>query len=130
MGRRLGMPSAEFRLLQQVWRHTGISAKDKYRIYAACVVSRLLYGLQTAWLVKAARARLDGFHAKCVRQILGIAPSYWSRISNEAVMQQMQAPKLTKLLLQQQLNVFWAAGQKLRLVPCEAAGLCQWRPNA
>ena len=106
LGRRLGMASAEFCLLQQVWRHTRISAKDKHRIYAACVVSRLLYGLQTAWLVKAARARLDGFHAKCVRQILGIAPSYWSRISNEAVLQQMQAPKLTNLLLQQQLNFF------------------------
>ena len=117
LARRLGIASAEFRMLQRVWRHTRLTAEDKYRIYLSCVVSRLLYGLQAAWLIKVARARLDGFHAKCLRQILGITPSYWSRISNEAVLQALQAPKLTDILLQQQLNFFGHIARRAATCP-------------
>ena len=89
----------------------------KYKFNFACIVSRLLYGLQAAWLIKVARDRLDGFHAKCLRQILGIAPSYYSRISNETVLQQLQAPKLSELLLQQQLNFFGRVARRSSLCP-------------
>ena len=62
----------------------------KRQVQDASVINRLLYGLQAAWLIKAARARLDGFHAKCLRQIFGIALSYFSRISNKALLQAMR----------------------------------------
>ena len=104
--RRLGMATGDFHQLQKVWRHTNLSHKDNYRVYEACVLSRLLYGLQAAWLLKDARRRLDGFHAKCVRQILGIAPSYYSRVSNETVLKEMGAEQLSKTLHQRQLDYF------------------------
>ena len=46
----------------------------------------MTYGLQTAWLPVAARRRLDGFHAKCLRRICGIPPSFISRVSNADVL--------------------------------------------
>ena len=75
-------------------------------IYNTCIVSRLLYGLQALWLRKAQRNQLDAFHARCLRQILRIQPSYWSRVSNQSVFDRLGAPRLTALLLEQQLLFF------------------------
>ena len=100
------MARADFNKLQHVWRHTRLPRSEKRKIYLACVVSRLLCGLQTTVLGQAARNKLDGFHAKCARQICGIPPAYYSRIPNAKVLETLQAEKLTTLLLEQQLGFF------------------------
>ena len=56
--------------LQQVWSHAGVGVARKIELFNAIVVSRLVYGLSTIWLVSAQRKRLDGFFARCLRQIL------------------------------------------------------------
>ena len=86
VARRIGAARADFRALQRVWAHASLAVKDKVRIYDACVVSSLTYGLQTAWLSVAARRRLDGFHAKCLRRICNILPSFISRVPNAEVL--------------------------------------------
>ena len=86
VARRIGAARADFRALQRVWAHASLAVKDKVRIYDACVVSSLTYGLQTAWLSVAARRRLDGFHAKCSRRICNILPSFISRVPNAEVL--------------------------------------------
>ena len=65
-----------------------------------------MYGLQTAWFNQSARRRLDGFHARCLRQTLGILPSFLSRISNATVLQQAGATKASSTLLLRQLQLF------------------------
>lgn len=65
-----------------------------------------MYGLHTAWLNKAGRKRLDAFHCRCLRRIYGIAPSYYSRISDEFVIQTAGAHPLHKLLLEHQLRLY------------------------
>ena len=50
------------------------------------VVSSLTYGLQTARLPVAARRRLDGFRAKCLRRVYNLPPSSISRVSNADVL--------------------------------------------
>ena len=70
------------------------------------MVSRLLYGLQTIVFGKVAKNKLNGFHARCVRKICGILPSYWSRVSYATVLQQLDASTLTSMLLEQQLCFF------------------------
>ena len=72
----------------------------------ACVVQKLLYSLESAWLNKALLHKLDGFFARCLRQILKISHSYISRVSNKYVLQQFQAPALSSILLQRQLLLF------------------------
>ena len=81
--------------MAHVWQHTRLSERDKYKIYSSYVVSKLTYGLQTVWLTKAARSKLDAFHVRCLRQILSIAHSHWSRISNQEVLHRIGAPKLS-----------------------------------
>ena len=100
------MALADFKILSIIWSHASVTIHVKYRIYMTCIVSKLLYGLQTSWLTKDQRTKLDGFHAKCVRKITGIAHSYWSRVSNLTVLSYVQGCPLSKLLLEQQLISF------------------------
>ena len=62
--------------------------------------------MQTSWLTKDQRTKLDGFHAKCVRKITGIAHSYWSRVTNLEVLSRVHGCSLSNLLLEQQLVAF------------------------
>ena len=47
--------AADFKALSSIWEHSILSQAWKYRIFQACVLSKLLYGLQTAWLTKKQR---------------------------------------------------------------------------
>jgi hypothetical protein len=49
---------------------------------------------------------VDAFQAKCLREIVGIKPSYFSRVSDEAVLSSLDARPLSKSLLAQQLLYF------------------------
>ena len=48
LGRRLGQARTEFELLRRVWNRS-IPVHRKIRIYEACVQTKLLYSLHTAW---------------------------------------------------------------------------------
>ena len=73
--------------------------------------SKLLYGLHTAWLAKAERRKLDGFQARCLRRILNIPPSYYSRVSNNSVLSTAGVRKLSDRLLEAQLLLFGKAAR-------------------
>ena len=62
-----------------------------------------MYGLQTIWLPKTMRQKINGFYCSCLRQILGIAHSYISRISNLEVLKRAEDIALDKQLLRYQL---------------------------
>ena len=106
LNRRIGMACADFKALARIWNHASLTREWKYRIYRACILTKLLYGLQTAWLTKPQRKKLDGFHARCVRQITEIKHSFWSRVSNADVLTSIHAPLLSTMLLEQQLKYF------------------------
>ena len=117
LARRLGLAEVEFRKLSQVGAHASLSPKQTYRIYDACVLSRLLYGLHVIWFGQVARRKLDGFHARCVRKILKIRPSYYSRISNADVLAQIHAPMLSSILLDRQLGYFGTLARRPNSCP-------------
>ena len=106
LNRRIGMASSDFKSLTKIWNHTNLTRAKKYRIYSACILSKLLYGLQTAWLTKLQRRRLDGFHARCIRKLAGIKHSFWSRVSNSEVLGLVDARPLSSYLLEHQLKYF------------------------
>ena len=85
---------------------TSLTRAKKYRIYSACILTKFLYGLQTAWLTKLQRRRLDGFHARCIRKLAGIKHSFWSRVSNSEVLGLVDARPLSSYLLEHQLKYF------------------------
>ena len=39
VNRRIGMASADFKLLDILWTHSNVCHKEKYQIYLACIVS-------------------------------------------------------------------------------------------
>ena len=98
LARRLGIAAGEFRKLSRLWRHSRLGRERKVQIFAAIVVSILLYGLAAAWLNKADRRKLDGFQNRCLRVIWGIKPAYVSRVSNKTVLETTGQRPLTVLL--------------------------------
>jgi len=103
LGRRIGQAKAEHRSLVKIWKHSSLPAKRKLAIFESLVLTKLLYGLAACCFTVAQQRRLDGFQAKCIRQALGIAPSFISRISNAEVLRRAGARKASELLTEQQL---------------------------
>ena len=106
ISRRLGQATGLFRNLQQVWSHASISTGRKLRIFEACVITKLIYSLDSLWMLKADRARLDAFQCRCLRRILRIQPSYFSRIANERVFEWARTARLSDRLLERQVSLY------------------------
>ncbi|CAE8618089.1 unnamed protein product [Polarella glacialis] len=104
--RRLGQARAAFDKLVSVWRHANITAKRKLLVFNACVVSALLYSLETICMRKADKDRIDAFQAKCLRQIFKILHSMISHVSNATILAKAGAKPLSSRLLSRQLHFY------------------------
>ena len=93
-----------------------MSKTRKIEILQAVITSRLLYSLGSAWLNVAELRRLNGFQCRCLRQLLGIKPSFISRVSNSSVLQQSGQIPYGRQLLKQQLLLF---GRVVRAPPTD-----------
>ena len=85
LSRRIGLACADFSTIDRIWKHSTLGRKKKIEIFNACICSKLAYGLSTSIFTAKEIRRLDGFHARCLRKILKIAPSFYSHISNKTV---------------------------------------------
>ena len=103
VSRRIGLASGVFTSLRAVWKHATLSRGQKLLFFQSFVISRLLYGLASTWLVKAQLRRLDGFYARCLRNILGIPTAYVSRVSNQAVFSRARVKPISEQLQGMQL---------------------------
>ena len=83
LGRRIGMGKSDFWILAKAWNHSSLSQVRKLDIYKTLVLSRLLYGLATAWLNTSERRRSDGFHYRYLRTTWGIKPAFLSIFFNK-----------------------------------------------
>ena len=106
LSRRIGAARGDFRSLSKVWRHSSLTAARKLAAYSALVETKLMYGLVTGSFTKADLRRLDGFQAKCLRTILKVPSSQFSRISNLTVRERANWKSASQLLLEQQLVLF------------------------
>ena len=127
MGRRLGMAQSDFQTLDRIWKHSTLSRTKKIRIFNACICTKLCYGLFTAALNLKDRRRIDGFQARCLRKILKIPSSYYSRISNATVLEIAGETLLsTKILGEQQRYL-----TKISARPHDdATRLCIYQPGS
>jgi len=111
LNRKLGCAWAEFNKLNRLWKHTTLTKSRKIEVYQAVVVSRLLYGLSSAWLNVADVRRLNGFHCRCLRVILRVQPAFVSRVSNKKVLQESGQPPLDRQLLRHQMLLYGRVGR-------------------
>ena len=104
--RRIGETRQMSYKLTAVWKHANISRQRKKHILDSCVVSKLLYGLESVWLLQADRSKLDAFYASGLRKILNVAPSFISQVPNATVMDYFDAKPLSHQLLARQLHLY------------------------
>ena len=84
VARRKQLANVAFRKLSTVWfRRSRISLPLRLRLYESFVVPVLIYNMGTWGLTKAELDRLNAYHRRHLRQIVGI---HWPhRISNTAL---------------------------------------------
>ena len=104
--RRIGCAKAAFNALAKLWSHSSLTWKGKLRVYSSLVESKLLYSLSSMCLTAAERRQLNGFQNRCLRQLIGVKPSYVSRVSNAEVIARTGHTLATNLLLRRQLQLF------------------------
>ena len=68
------------------WKRAPVSITWKFRVHDAAIASELLYGLESASLTQAERARLDAFQVSALRKILRVPHPYYPGVSNNRVM--------------------------------------------
>ncbi len=82
---RIGRASTTFgRLPSRVWNNSHLSLKVKVHVYESCVLSVLLYGNETWPTYRREEHKLNSFHFRCLRQILGL--SWQDRVPNTTVL--------------------------------------------
>jgi len=64
----------------RVWPNQHLSIHVKIRVYVTCVLSMLLYGCETRPTYRYQEKRLNAFHFRCLRSILGV--TWHDRIPN------------------------------------------------
>ena len=103
---RLGEARNSFEKLAAIWKHSNLTEPRKIAIYKACVVTKLMYGLEVYCLKKVERDRVDAFHARCLRKILGIPHSMISRVSDATVLSRACGPALSVQIVARQVMLF------------------------
>ncbi len=86
----------------------------KVRIFISLIESKLLYSMAGLVLTKAQERRLNGFQNRCLRKIVGIAPSYLSGVTNATVLEKAACRPATDTLRKRRLQLF---GKVLRCEP-------------
>jgi len=126
LSRRIGQARSEFRALGKVWRRSTLTRKRRLAIFSSMVETKLYYALSCCCLNVAQKRRLNGFQAKCLRQIMGIAPSFISRVSNKEVLKRAAHLEATTSLEQSQLQLL---GKVLRAPATSQLHLCAFSPG-
>jgi hypothetical protein len=85
-----------------VWLNHKLRLKTKARVYTACVISTLLYGSESWPSYAKQETRLNIFHLRCLRKILGI--TWKDKITNAEVLSRVGVSTLQCLLSQRRLR--------------------------
>jgi len=83
---RIGKAATTFgQLRPRVWSNGNLSIRVKIQVYMSCVVGVLLYGCETWTTYRHQERRLNAFHMRCLRSILGL--SWKDRVPNTLILQ-------------------------------------------
>lgn len=110
---RIGRASTTFGKLQaRVWRNNKLKLSTKLLVYNTCVLSILLYASETWTTYSKQERRLNAFHMRCLRIILGV--TWRDRMTNESVLNLAHTCSITAAIKQRRLR--WL-GHVLRMDP-------------
>ena len=86
-----------------------------------------MYALESLWFLKNDKMRIDVFQCACLRNIVGVLPSYYSRVTNEYVLNMISQVKWSVQLENRQKRLFQKIqtlpiSDQLRNLVCDALG--------
>ena len=100
---RLSKASNSFgRLRPRVWNERGLKEETKIAVYRAVVLSSLLYGCEPWTCYRRHLKKLDQFHLRCLRKILG--NTWMNKVSNQDALRRENLPGLEALITKAQLQ--------------------------
>ncbi|XP_062614292.1 uncharacterized protein LOC134276017 [Saccostrea cucullata] len=103
LNKRIGKAASVMaRLGKRVGDNAMLTKNTRIVVYKACVLSTLLYGSEAWTLYSRQERRLNTFHMRCLRRILGI--SWKDHVTNKDVLRQSGLPSLFALLSQRRLR--------------------------
>ena len=114
--RRIGIASSSMNSLSRVWSQHGLSSSTKFKVYQACIISVLLYGSETWTLLSSDAARLQAFHMRCQRRILGVR--WQDKVRNVVISERSGLPDITDIIESRRTALF---GHVVRLPDCVPA---------
>ena len=90
------------KLKLRVWENKNLSIQTKLRVYEACVLGTLLYGSETWTTYAVQEAKLNAFHMRCLRRILGI--TWMDRVTNSEVLRRARSRTMYAILSERRLR--------------------------
>ena len=103
MNKRIGKAASTLaRLTARVWTSPKLSVKTQMAVYNACVISAMLYGSEARTMYARQERRLNSFHLRSIRRILGI--SWQDKVTNGDVLSRAGLPSMYTLLRQRRLR--------------------------
>lgn len=110
--RRIGIAASNMNRLSRVWRQSHLSLATRLRLYMSLIIPVLLYASETWTTTKCDLNRLQAFHMKCQRQILGI--HWFDMIKNTEIAKRTCLPHIGDLIAQRRHSMF---GHIVRMNP-------------
>ena len=103
LNKRIGKATSTLsRLTKKVWENKQLTISTKIAVYKACIVSTLLYGSESWTTYSSQERKLQVFHMRCLRRILGI--SWQDKVTNNEVLNKAGIPSMFTLLRQRRLR--------------------------
>jgi hypothetical protein len=119
IARRIGLAAASMKSLERLWRQRHLRLRTKLRIYESCVLSVLLYCSETWTLLKTDAVRLQAFHMRCVRRIMGIW--WYQHVTNDIVRERSQLEDIEPRIRRRRLSLFGHVARMKNGVPARDA---------
>ena len=114
LGKRFANTVATMKKLDIFWRHSNISTAIKVYTADAILRSKLLYGIESAQLIKSVSKKLETLQLKVLRKILKLDTTYINRVNTndtifESVNQKIKAEgkKKKKHIFSRRIQQFW-----------------------
>ena len=101
---RLGKAGAAFGKMHKIWSSKQINLKTKLNIYHATITSILLYGSETWKIYATERKKLNSFHLRCIRKMLGIR--WQDKVRNEEVLRRTGERNMMDIITERRLRWF------------------------
>jgi hypothetical protein len=99
IGKATGVMS---KLDKKVWSNGKLTIRTKIKVYEACVLSTLLYGSETCAMYVSLEKKLNVFHLRCLRRILGI--TWQDKVTNNEVLERAGVLSIFGLLAQRRFR--------------------------